>query len=174
MLYGILRQLSARSLFAFLITMLFAVYPVDSGLMSLRSLGMQFSFLSLLTAAYLSLHYLKEPKRRCLIGIWLALLLCVGIVESGYVLILVLPLLWWYRQRQSTWRNLNLTVIWYLFPAFKLAYMSLLFFAGRAFYRSNYVYRGNEISFEGLFSTTFENLFNVYWQSFVNGWVDAL
>ena len=51
--------------------------------------------------------------------------------------------------------------------------MSLLFFAGRAFYRSNYFYSGNEISSEGLFSTTFENLLNVYWQSFVNGWVDA-
>ncbi len=171
--YGILRQLSVRSLFAFLITMLFAVYPVDSGLMSLRSIGMQFSFLSLLTAAYLSMHYLKEPKRQCLIGLWLAILLCVGVVESGYALILIVPLLWWYRQRQPTWRNLNLTVIWYLFPAFKFAYMSLLFFAGRAFYRSNYVYRGNEISFEGLFSTTFENLLNVYWQSIVNGWVDA-
>ena len=142
--------------------------------MSLRSIGMQFSFLSLLTAVYLSLHYLKEPKRLASFGIWLALLLCVGVVESGYVPDLdCTALLWWYRQRQPTWRNLNLTVIWYLFPAFKLAYMSLLFFAGRAFYRSNYVYRGNEISSEGLFSITFENLLSVYWQSFVNGWVDA-
>ncbi len=172
--YGILRQLSVRSLFAFLITMLFAVYPVDSGLMSLRSLGIQFSLLSLLTAVYLSLHYLKEPKRQCLIGIWLALLLCVGVYESGYALILIVPLLWWNQRRRISWMNLNFTVIWYLFPVFKLAYMSLLFFAGRAFYRSNYVYRGNEISSEGLFSKTFDNLLNVYWQSFVNGWVDAL
>ena len=79
MFYGILRQLNVRHLYAFLITLLFAVYPVDSALMSLRSITLQFSFLSLLTAVYLVLNYLKRPTRTYLLGLWLALLFCVGV-----------------------------------------------------------------------------------------------
>ena len=47
MLYGILRQLNIRHLYAFLVTMLFLVYPVDSRLLSLQSINLQFSFVSL-------------------------------------------------------------------------------------------------------------------------------
>ncbi len=172
--YGILRYLGVWKLYAFLTTIMFAVYPVDGGLMYLRSIGLQFSFLTLLTAVYLVLHYLRNPTRWHLTGVWLALALSVGTYEAQYALILVLPLLWWYRIRKPRWREFNLTIIWYLVPALKIAYMVLLVIAGRGFYRSNYVYAGTEVRVDSLIPTTIDNLLEVYRRTFVLGWGDAL
>ena len=172
--YGILRCLGVWQLYAFLATMLFAVYPVDSSLMSLRSIVLQFSGLTLLTALYLILRYLRNPTRLHLAGVWLALALSVGAYEAQYALILVLPLLWWYRIRKPRWREFNLTIIWYLVPALKMAYMVLLVIAGRGFYRSNYVYAGTEVRVDSLIPTTIDNLLEVYRRTFVLGWGDAL
>ena len=177
LLYGILRQLSVRSLFAFLITMLFAVYPVDSGLMSLRSLPLQFSFLSLLTAVYLILHHFNDPKRLYQVGVWVSLLMCVGAYESGYTLIFFTPFLWWYLRRKRGWMNLRLTASWYLIPAFKVMLLSLILFAGRGFYRSNSINVGQDLPSSSFVRATFEDVVEVYWQTFAVGWhnaVDAL
>ena len=172
--YGTLRFLGVRKLFAFMITILFGVYPVDAGLMNLRSFGLQFSFLTLLTAVYLVLHYLRNPTRWHLTGVWLALALSVGMYEAQYALILVLPLLWWYRIRKPRLREFNLTIIWYLVPALKMAYMVLIAVTGRAFYRSNYVYAGTEFRVDSLIPTTIDSLLEVYRRTFVLGWGDAL
>ena len=172
--YGILRYLGVWKLYAFLTTIMFAVYPVDGGLMYLRSIGLQFSFLTLLTAIYLVLHYLRNPTRWHLTGVWLALALSVGVYEAQYALILVLPLLWWYRIRKPRLCEFNLTIVWYLVPALKLAYMVLIAGTGRAFYRSNYVYAGTEVRVDSLIPTTIDSLLEVYRRTFVLGWGDAL
>ncbi len=172
--YGIIRCFGVRAFFAYLITMLFAVYPVDSGLMNLRSFSLQFSVLNLLVAIYLLLHYLRKPTRLNLAGVLLALAICVGAYEAQYALILVIPLLCWYRIRKPRWREVNLTVFWYLAPAFKLTYLALIALTGRSFYRSNYVYAGSEIRDDNLVATTIDNLLEVYHRTFVLGWGDAL
>ena len=173
--YGILRYLGVWKLYAFLTTIMFAVYPVDGGLMYLRSIGLQFSFLTLLTAIYLVLRYLRNPTRWHLTGVWLALALSVGMYEAQYALILVLPLLWWYRIRKPRLREFNLTIIWYLVPALKMAYMVLIrCYRTRAFYRSNYVYAGTEVRVDSLIPTTIDNLLEVYRRTFVLGWTEAL
>lgn len=127
------------------------LYPVNSGLMYLRSINLQFNLLCLLTALYLLVKYRNRPSRLHLIGIWLALLLCVGTYEAGYALIVLVPLYWWFRDRKHRTRNVNVSVIWYLIPALKLLYLALLVYSGRSFYRSNYVYQGKEFSLDGLF-----------------------
>ncbi|MDE2821419.1 MAG: hypothetical protein OXI40_16935 [Chloroflexota bacterium] len=172
--YGIMRRIGVRQLCAYLTTMLFAVYPVDSGLMNLRSIALQFSALTLLASIYLVLHYLRQPSRLRLAGVLLALAICVGIYEAQFALILVLPILWWYRIRRVSWRGVNLTAIWYLAPAFKLTYLVLIALTGRSFYRSNYVYAGSEISADNLISSTIDNLLEVYRRTFAIGWGDAL
>ena len=154
--------------------MIFAVYPVDDGLMYLRSIGIQFSVLTLLTAIYLVLRHLRNPTRWHLAGVWLALAISVGAYEAQYALILVLPLLWWYGIRKPRWREFNLTIIWYLVPALKMAYMVLLAVTGRGFYRSNYVYAGTEVRVDSLIPTTIDSLLEVYRRTFVLGWGDAL
>ena len=172
--YGILRYLGVWQLCAFLATMFFAVYPVDDGLMSLRSLHIQFSILTLLTAIYLVLRYLRNPTRSHLAGVWLALAISVGTYEAQYALILVLPLLWWHRICKPRLREINMTIIWYLVPALKMAYMVLLVVTGRGFYRSNYVYAGTEVRVDSLIPTTIKSLLEVYGRTFVLGWGDAL
>ena len=117
--------------------------------------------------------YLKEPKRQCLLGIWLALLLCVGVVESGYALILIVPLLWWYQRPQTSWMNLNLAASWYLIPAFKVMLLSLILLAGRGFYRSNYFISGQDLPSNSFIVETVENISEAYRQTFAIGWRNA-
>ncbi len=93
--YGILRKLNLAPLLAFMTTVLFLVYPVNSGLMSLRSFGYTFNILSLLAAVFLTLSYLEHSNRLRLLGIWLALLFNVASAEIAYVLIVIIPILWW-------------------------------------------------------------------------------
>ena len=136
LLYGILRKLKFSRLFAFLATMLFMVYPVNAALLSLRSLPNQFSIMALLAATCLILDFRDEPTRLKLLGIWLALTFNVVTNETAYALILVAPLLW-IRGRRDPWKAANLTLIWYLIPAGKVAHLLLLSALNQPFYNSS-------------------------------------
>ena len=127
LLYGILRHFGMSPLYAFLTSILYMAYPVNSALMTLRRLPNNFSVIALFAAIFLILDYSKRPKRSTLLGLWLSLMFSVYTNETGFAIILAVPLLWWLRQRRLNWRNLNLTAIWYLAPAFKLAYISSCF-----------------------------------------------
>ena len=141
LMYGILRQLSVAPVYAFLTTVLFMVYPVNSGLMSLRSFPMQFSMLGLLAATYLALDYHRNNSSRLLlIGIWLGLIFNISSSESAYVLILLAPVLWWARSRKLSWHKLNWTVLWYLFPACKMIYLFSLVAIRQNFYTSERIF----------------------------------
>lgn len=173
--YRILRQLGISPLYAFLTAMLFMFYPVNDALMSLRRLPNNFSVLTLMLAASLLLDYCRNPERLSLLGIWLGLLFCVGTNETGYVIILVLPLLLWLRDRRRSWRILNLSAIWYLAPAFKIAFVILLLTTGRDFYQSGLIGAGAGAD-EGtsVLGTFVEVASLVYQRTFVQGWLDAL
>ena len=176
LLYIVLRQIGVSPLYAFLITILFMVYPVNDNLMTLRRLPKNFSVLTLLLSTTLFLEYSRQPQRLTLLGIWLGLLFSVNSNETGYAVILVVPLLLWLREGRVTWRNLNLSTIWYVVPAFKLASVVLLLATGRDFYMSGYLSPGaeaQETSFSVL-DTFLEVLGIVYPQTFVRGWEDAL
>ena len=175
LLYGILRQLKIVPLYAFLMTMLFMVYPVNSGLMSLRSLPMQFSVISLLAAVYLILDYQKHPTRLGLLGIWLGLLFNIASNETAYAIILIIPLLWWLRSRALTWKNVNLTAIWYLFPIFKAAYLLLLVSTNQDFYRDDLFNSASDSpEMPSNIFNTFTAMVNVYRNTFIDGWQEAL
>ena len=175
-LYIILRQLGVSPLYAFLTTVLFIVYPVNDDLMTLRRLPNNFSVMSLLLATVLFLDYCKRPKRLTLLGMWLALLYCVNSNETGYVIILVVPCMLWLRDRRLTWRNVNLSALWYLAPFLKLGSVILLLATGRDFYQSGLLRNGAET--EGAASSVIETFFEVlslvYRQTFISGWGDAL
>ena len=134
LLFGIFRQLRLSAFYAFLVTILIMLFPVNSAAMSLRSFPMNFSAASLLAAVYLVLEYRTNPTRLILLGMWLSLLFNVFSNESGFALILLAPLLWWLSDRHLTRRNVNLTAIWFLVPVFKIAYLVLLFLTGHKLY----------------------------------------
>ena len=174
--YGILRRLRVKSIFAFLCTMVFMAYPVTSGLMSLRFFLMHFRIVSLLSAVYFALAYFRDPSRVRLGGIWLAILLNVGSYESAYAIIAIIPLLWWLRGSRRNWRKINMTVIWYLAPAAKLAYLLLLTSSNREFYGSGLVQNTLNSEGFGLQSLSYyaEVLERVYRQTLWYGWREAV
>lgn len=171
LLYGILRRLKFSRLFAFLATMLFMVYPVNSALLSLRSLPNQFSIMSLLTAGYLILDYRDNPSRLKLLGIWLALAFNVVTNETAYALILVAPTLW--IRRRVAWETANLSLYWYLLPAGKIAHLLLLSSLDQPFYNSTFLERG--VGTEGgVIGSDALRLLDVFRHTLVEAWGDAL
>ena len=174
--YAILRQLQAPPLLAFLATFLFLVYPVNSGLMSVRSITHTFNKLSLLIAVFLVLDCRENSSRLHMLGIWLALLFNVGSYEIALVIILASPILWWWSKPKLLWRNVNLTVIWYLFPAAKVAYLLLLTLNLRAFYGARLIERGfatDQFSLESA-GHYFDIVATVYRRTLLYGWHEAM
>jgi hypothetical protein len=176
LLYAILRRLNLSHNFAFLATLLFMVYPVNTGLMSLRSFPMQFSALTLLIAVYLVLDYRQAPSRLKLIGIWWGLAFNIFSNESAYMIILALPLLWWLSDRKLSWKNFNLTAIWYLYPAYKIALLLLLSTSNRAFYQSAIISgtNGNEQATPSMLTIFQRTMGTLYRITFVDSWGQAV
>ena len=174
--YGILRKLNVGPLFAFLTTILFLVYPVNTGLMSLRHFLMNARALSLLAAVFFCLEFVEDPNRLRLAGLWLALLLNVGSYEAGYAIIAVIPLLWWWRCPRWSWRQINISTIWYLFPVVKIVFILLLNLDSRAFYGSGWVSEALEPQQFALDSVAYYAgiIEGVYRQAFWYGWREAL
>lgn len=177
LLYGILRKLGFTRPYAYLTTMLFMVYPVNSDLLSLRSLPNQFSVMSLLAAAFLMLEYRQRPSRWQLLGIWLGLVFNVVSNETAYAIILAAPALWVSRrQARASWRNAHLTVIWYMLPACKVAHLLLLSSLNLSFYNS-YVFDSAASSIGinmDAIAAIIPRLMEVYRHTFFGGWLDAL
>ncbi len=175
-LYIILRQLGVSPLYAFMTTLLFMFYPVNDTILTARLLPNNFSLFAFLLSTALFLDYRKNPRRLTLLGVWLSQLYCVNSNEAGFVVILIIPLVLWLRDRRLTWRKVNLCAAWYLVPAFKVAYVILLLATGREFYQSGLLSTaadspGNNTP---IFETFFEVLGGVYSETFVGGWGNAL
>ncbi|MCY4018704.1 MAG: hypothetical protein OXG39_04795 [Chloroflexi bacterium] len=173
--YGIMRKLRFAPLYAFLVALLYMAYPVNSMLLSLRSMPMHFSMFGLLAAFYLALDYQTRPSRLAMLGMWLGLLFNIGTNESGYALILSLPLLFWYHKRLPQRRNVSLTFNWFLFPASKAIFLLLLASHRIAFYGWDYL--DTEESAQSLAQVAgrlLSDLAAVYETTFVSGWGDAI
>ena len=174
--YVILRRLRVDKLSAFVTTILFMVYPVNTSLMSLRSFPLQLSMLTLLAAINLALDYSQKPGRLRLLGIWSALVLTLAIHEIAFAIILVVPLLWLLRGPRKTWQNFNMTVIWYLVPVLKTVYLLVLASGGLRFYGIQYVVgpvRADRNILENLIFYA-DVIAGVYRQVLWDGWTEAI
>ena len=175
LLYGSLRKLSFAPLFAFLLTLLYMVYPVNSMLLSLRSMPMHFSMLGLLAALYFALDYQSQPNRLTLLGMWLGLLFNIGANESGYALILCLPVLFWACQPMRHKPNIDLTINGYVLPASKVIFLLLLASHRIAFYGNDrFDIEASGQSLAEAASRLFSDLASLYQVTFISGWGDAV
>ncbi|MCY4540258.1 MAG: hypothetical protein OXE52_18735 [Chloroflexi bacterium] len=174
--YVLLRRLRVDKLSAFVTTIVFMVYPVNSSLMSLRSFPLSLSTLTLLAAINLALDYLREPGRLRLLRLWLALILTLTVHENAFAIILVIPLLWLLRGPRKTWQNFNMTVIWYLVPAFKIVYLLILASGGLRFYGIQYVVGPVRADRNILESVIYyaDVIADVYRQTLWDGWHEAI
>ena len=175
LLYCILRRLHVDKLPSFVTTAFFMIYPVNASLMSLRSFPLSLSSLTLLAAINIALDYIQKPSRLRLFRMWLALILTLFIHEIAFAIILVVPLLWSLSKPRKSWRNFNLTVIWYLVPVLKVVYLLILASAGLRFYGIQYV--KGAVSVDGTILDTALHYANViadvYRQTFWHGWSEA-
>ena len=173
--YGIMRKFQVSPFYAFLIAVLFIAYPANPMLLSLRSMLLNFSRLSLFVAVYLIIEFSRNPRRISLVGIWLALLYNVSSYESGYTLILVVPLLLWVTCRNMQCRMINLTAIWYLAPAFKVAHLVLLIATDREFYQSGLLKGGTQgmESLRDFVAIFFQKMGSVFTHTFIDSWRKA-
>lgn len=169
MFYIVLRQLGARRLVAFLTAVLCFAYPVNSALMSLRSLPLNHAVFWLLVGLSLLLDWLRSPRRHTLLGVLLALLYNAASNETGYALILALPALWWLRAGHSRRLKLSATVLWYLAPAFKVGWLLLLELTDRPLYAQGGLGGG-----ENPLGAAANTLGWVYQQTFLDGWREAI
>ncbi len=173
-LFGVLRQLRFTRFHAFLITTVFLVYPVNSHLLSLRSIPNSFSVMCSLVGVFLMLDYIKHPSRLHILGIWLSLTLNIVTQETAYFLILLIPLLWHANIVPTKQRKLNLSAIWYMFPIYKIFYLALLYSTNRSFYRKGlFTSFAESESFISHLQTVFPNILDVYRHTFIDGWIQA-
>ncbi len=174
--YVILRRLGVDRLSAFVTTIVFMVYPVNSSLMSLRSVTVSMSLLTLLAAINLAMDYLRKPGRLRLLGIWLALILTLFVYENAFVIILVVPLLWLLRGPRKTWQNFNMTAIWYLVPTLKIVYLLILASGGLRFYGIQYVLGPVRADRNILETVSYYAgvIADVYRQTLWDGWREAI
>ena len=110
-----------------------------------------------------------------MLGIWLSLIFNITSNESAYAILLIVPLLWWWRRQRRSWRNFNLTVIWYLFPTAKIAYLLLLNLISYDFYGSGVfdnIGRSAEAIVEFL-NYSLGILKDVFHLTFLSGWQNA-
>ena len=176
LVYAITRKLKLRALHAFLLAALIMLYPVNDGLLTPRGIGINASTTFLLLALFAALDYQDQPRRLTLAGMLLALMFHFVIYEASLALLLVLPLLFWRREPGDGGFKRRLSLCWLLPPAFKLAYMALLYLTGRPFY-SAVIFDPENIS---LYVAPFkldsitEVLALVYKSAFVDGWLAAL
>lgn len=176
LLYAILRRLKIAHLIAFIFSILVLVYPVNSDFMNLRSTPHAFSKLALLISIYYVLDFRDNPSRSRLLGVWLSLLFCVASYQNAFVIIALIPILWWWRRPRLSWSNFNLTVVWALIPAAQLIYTSLLANAGWKYYGATYLTRTlrQERSVFEIASNQLEVIAKVYLETFAHGWREAL
>ena len=175
LLYGIVRKMRVPPTYSFLFTMLAMVYPVNSLLMSSRSMLHAFSMSAILAAVFLTLLCLERPSRLRLLGILLALFFNVGSYENAYVIIMIAPILWcWHRPRWTSY-HFNVTVIWYLIPAAKLIYLFVASNAGWKYYGANYLSTAleQERTVRENVGHFFSVIGEVYKQTFFRGWIEA-
>ena len=176
LVYSIMRKLNARSLYAFLVAILFMLYPVNSGLLASRTMIINANTLWLLLAAYTALDYLEKPRRLALAGFLLTLSIHVVGYEASLAIIAIMPLLFWLRNRGQNWQNLNLTLLVYSVPLCKLAYLAILALTNRPFY-SQEVFESGAIGryiTPNVFETLVQVLVKVYRQTFLDGWLESL
>ncbi len=143
-LYSVLRRLLPEyPALAYAAGVLFIVYPADDAAFALYVVGFHVSIAAYLIATYCFLVYQQRPAGLPLAGIWLGLLVSLGIVETAYPLVIATPLLLpgmlslpeWFRLRRKPtlselWRAAKPLCVWYAIPLILLAYAEWLILSG--------------------------------------------
>ncbi|MBI1279666.1 MAG: hypothetical protein GC179_16175 [Anaerolineaceae bacterium] len=126
--YWLLSDLQFNKLYAFGTAALLVVYPADAGVFYLGALSIHSSILTYLLAVWLLVRFWKSGHRWLWILIIPISVLCAGIYEGIYPLILLAPLVLVYLQGGISRRVVITSLMWFVVPILMgLRVISILF-----------------------------------------------
>src|SRR5579864_2182988 len=115
---------------AFMASVLFVIFPSDTGLFSARNHVPEWSVFWYLLAVYLLVEFWENHRASAALGMWISLALSLGSYEEGYPLVIVTPLILVWLQHGISRRVLWTAVIWYSAPVILLLETLLVFIFG--------------------------------------------
>ncbi len=152
-----------RPALAWLMAVLFVLYPADTGLFSMRAVGSQLGALCFVLSIYLLIVYWQKPSAPALIGMWLASLFNLGIKEASYPLVFLAPLLLVWLDGGFSPRLVRVIGLWYLPAVIMFTYASYVF----SHPHEGELYQQWVLLHSGLNST---DVLPDMWRSFVQGY----
>ncbi len=174
--YGVLRKLGVRKLYAYLIAALALAFPINDMLLATRYSTGTSSALWIMLACYCALDFLESNRWRSLAGCALALLLNIGTYEAGFALLLVMPFILWLRRGTTSWRRVNLALLFYLAVSLKAFWVLWLYATGRpvfAFRTIDALFSADASSQSSLLDGFTDGLASIYYQIYFGGWRTA-
>jgi hypothetical protein len=166
--YNILRQFNVQRLFAFAVAVILAVFPADTGFYYMGALAVYFSWVAYLFAFYLLIRYWQRPRLITLIGMWVALIINLGIYEAAYSLILVSPLALLIIKRKNRRIWIATTIRWYIFPALN----ALRFILTLLLQPDTFRYQSEIVSQNNALGSLVENLGFIFQRHFFTAWFE--
>jgi hypothetical protein len=164
--FAILRRLGVSRALAFATGAIAILFPADNGIYYMGALAVYYSSTFYLLAFYLLISYWQRPYFPKVLVIWLLQLLCLGMYEASYPLILLSPLVLFAlgaRFNREFWKS---AILWYLIPALNvLRYPLLLQLKPEAF-----TYQSSLITQPAGTGDMVTALLNIYERHFVGGW----
>ena len=176
LVYGVLRKLGVRILYAYLIATLALTSPINDMLLATRFAPGTSSVLWLMLACYCALDFLDTSRRRSLAGCTLALLFHVGTYDAGMTLLLVLPFVLWLRRGITSWRRINLALLFWFAVSLKVSWVLWLYATGRPVFASrtmDALFSPGASPRSPHFDAFVDGMASVYFQTFLGGWRDA-
>jgi len=161
--------------FALAVAVLSLILPADTTLADNRFVSYHLCIVAFLLSVYFLLDYWQHRHLLSLIGMCVAQVVSLGIVEVAYPLIIVTPILliWLQSQKRITRRVRRVSGAWYLAPGIMLFYSLRLIFLSST-------YQGYMMKFSKLIPlpqhlleyATY--LIQAYWRIFIQSWLEAL
>ncbi|MGD0877556.1 MAG: hypothetical protein ABSA01_05340 [Anaerolineales bacterium] len=171
----LLRLLPEHRMLAFIASVLFVVFPSDTGLFNARNHVPQGSVFWYLLAVYLLVDYWQNQRLLALAGMWLSLALCLGSYEEGYPMVIATPLLLVWLQRGISRRVVWNALLWYAAPAIMLSEAILALALGANSSRNEIIaHAANSEPLLAQLRSYFHYLIRPYYRSFIESWTDAM
>jgi hypothetical protein len=149
---------------------LLMVMPIENVTYQLTFLNYHFVAFTLLTALFLLFWHYQHPSRWKIIFMWLFLLPTTLIVEATYPLVVAVPILILWREKQLSRRFFRLSVLWLIIPI-----MSGLFIAFNLFVSSTATtYQQSLIASDNSLPTLIEVSWTIFRSHFWDRWLPAL
>ncbi len=169
--FALLRRLRVGRLLAFSVGALTAAFPADQGLYYLGALQVYYSSVFYLLAVVLFLEFAKSRRAAHLLGMVIAQILCLGMYESSYPLILFTPVLLLFSRSRIDRNFWMLFLLWLTFPILNTLRLIIIYQTRPdAFAYQESLFLPSALNISELINT----IFAIFERHFIKGWLSDL